>query len=392
MNDTREIITDRMGSWSQQNVTLVWEGNCNCNGNRVSITPDEAEILFKHGLLKNVYRREDGKLGLKTVYADIRSFMGAIVCGIIAPYSRKCMRPEIIDYAKKMGYISDTMTPVKMFSGTKTLIFNSDNTYNIFFKWDDSIVNKIDSEFLKVFTNNFFSDQIIEIKSDGVLMTNLSEKEVFSRKNIDLFRVYDIQLIYLDPSIDKKLLLNAVMRKAFIRLPCNTLSDKYFSKVGNISIPEDKRDHLVFNEFGNCTMKCGKLHYGSDEICTAREYIYQITVPYTEYIRELMVDSEMIINSKYANQGVYSSFSPFSQYFYIRFNENKDLCSSIEREFIILDYAISLLISEDNFNQHQLYSSIISLLEADSSKIFRNEYFSYLKMLKHVLPHKCEFM
>ena len=86
-NDTRVIITDRMGTWKNQNVTLVWEGYW--KGKTVSLTPDEVEVLFPLGLANNIARGEDGKLYEKSTFLDCRSFDGGIVCGILAPYAKK---------------------------------------------------------------------------------------------------------------------------------------------------------------------------------------------------------------------------------------------------------------------------------------------------------------
>lgn len=383
MNDTREIITDRMGSWNNQNVTLVWEGYYD-GYNIVSLTPDEVEILFTHGLITNVVRGEDGKLYQNFTFLDSRSFSGAIVCGILAPTTANSMRPEIIEYAKKMKYISDTMTPIKMLSGTKSLIVNSDDTYSILFNWDDNVVKKIHREFLNRFTMNFFDNKNIDINIDGVLLKNLSESEVFSRKNIDIFRIYDIQLFYLNPEIDKTLLLRAVMQRAFIHLPCNTLHDEYFKKIGNIEIPEDRKEHITFNEFGKNSMDCGILYHSSEH--DRESYTYNISVPYSEYIRELMIDTEKMLKAKYGNN-VLVVLSLFNQYIHISIRES-ELSSEIERDIISLDYAIRFLQTENKLNSHQLYYSIISLLESDSSGYFRHVYFSYLKTLKDVLPEK----
>ena len=217
-------------------------------------------------------------------------------------------------------------------------------------------------------------------------MLNLSEDEAFSRENIDMFREYDIQLLYLNPEFDKKLLLRAVMQRAFIYLPCNTLRSGQFEKIGNITIPEDKQENLIFNEFGKRNMNCGTVYYSSKN----DSYTYQITVPYTKYIRELMIDTEKVLKAKYG-KNVYVFFSDFNKNINISCN-GESIGSDVERELISLDYAMTFLRDEWQFNRFQLYDSIISLLEADSSGQFRNEYFSYLTTLKRVLPDKCEFM
>lgn len=386
MNDQRTIITDRMGSWEQQDVVLTWEGNC--NKEIISITPDEVEILFENGLTRNVARGEDGKLYEKTTYADVRTFAGAIVCGILAPTTKANIRQEIIDYAKKMGYISDTMKPVKMFSGSKSLIYNPNGTYNIFFAWNDNILNKINRKLLDNFTKDFFKGKNIEIKDNGVLMKELPENTVFSRKNIDIFREYDIKLKYLSPEYDKKLLLKAVMKRAFVYLPANFLRRGQFDTTGNIIIPEDRQEQITFNEYGKKNMNCGTIYYNNEY--DSEMYTYRITVPYNEFIRELMVDTEKVLRAKYG-KNVFVRFSGFNENICISCN-GKPIGNDVERELIALDYAMTFLRDENQYNHYQLYASIISLLESDSTGKFRDEYFSYLKTLKNELTSECKFM
>ena len=282
--------------------------------------------------------------------------------------------------AKKMGYISEKMKPVEMTSGTKSLLLNKDGTYSILFKWNENVIKNIEKEVLRQFTSWYFRNFNVLIVSDGVILKNLSEDNVFSRENIDIIRKYDIQLRCLDPQIDKIVLLHAIMQRACIYSPENILSEKYFdnNRIGrNISIPNKSKERIKFNEFGTNHMLCGKVSYNEEY----KEYNYYITVPYNEYIRELMLSTEKIIKHKY---GVYVSFSPFNEGISVSSHRNV----KIEREFFVLDCAIKLLHVERDFNHYQLYDAIISLLEADSSGIFVKEYFETLKMLKEVLPEK----
>ena len=377
-NDTRKIITDRMGPWKNQDVTLTWEGWG--ENKTVKLTPDEVEILFERGLTKNVVRGEDGKIYMKTVFLDIRSYNGAIVCGILAPTTLTHMRKEIINYAKKMGYISEKMKSVEMTSVKNSLLLNKYGNYSILFKWNENVIKNIEKEVLRQFTSWYFRDFNVLIVSDGVILKNLSEDNVFSRENIDIIRKYDIQLRCLDPQIDKIVLLHAIMQRACIYSPENILSEKYFdnNRIGrNISIPNKCKERIQFNEFGTNHMLCGKISYNEEY----EMYNYYINVPYNEYIRELMLSTEKIIKHKY---GVYVSFSPFNEGISVSSHRNV----KIEREFFVLDCAIKLLHVERDFNHYQLYDAIISLLEADSSGIFVKEYFETLKMLKEVLPEK----
>lgn len=384
MNDTRKIITDRMGTWEEQNVVLVWEGDA--DNKRIQITPDEAEILYEKGLLKNVARSENGKLYLKTTFADIRQFDGAIVCGVLAPSTSKTMRQEIKDYAMKKGYITNAWTPAStLFNGTKALV-DSNNTYSIVYFWNRTVIKDIGPETLKQFTINYFENSSIEIRDDAVVQLNLSEKEVFSRENIDKLRVYDIQLSYLSSSVDKELLLRALMLKAFmLDFPCNILKSEIFKKNGKIRIPEDRQDSINFNEFGRKKMQCGTVYRNLEY----KHYRYQIDVPYKETIRVLMSNYKEVMNRKYSTFKIHFDFFPFDEQIYVCFGENEWACSEIERDFIALDYAMKFLQEESKLNDYQLYSSIISLLEADCSGQYRYEYFSYLNMLKNTFPDKC---
>ena len=77
---------------------------------------------------------------------------------------------------------------------------------------------------------------------------------------------------------------------------------------------------------------------------------------------------------------MYVRFSGFNQEIYVNRFE-----VSIERDLLALDYAITFLEDEGIFNRWQLYDSILSLLEMDTTGIFRDEYFSYLRKMEYVL-------
>lgn len=377
-NYPRSIITDRMGPWSEQNVKLAWVGR------KVLVTPDEAEVLFEKGLTKNVVRYEDGTIYMEYVYCVASSFDGAIVCGVLAPSTKAELRPEILEYAKKMGYVADEMTPVKMASGTKSLIFNADGTYNVFYSWHDSVLSNIERGVLEKFTKNFFRDYTIEIKNNGVLMVNLSEDEAFSRKNIDHFRDYDIQLIYLSKEYDKDLLLYALLKRVFIYDPYNTLGRGEFKKLGNVQIPANPCNSLTFNEFGKVHMSSGKLSDYSEH--GYYDYTYVITVPYSESIRELMVDTEKLLKKRFGTS-VRVDFSGFRESISVTTND-KALIPYIQRELLALDYAITLWRTEAEFNSHQLRYSILSLLQSDSTGRYQFTYHSYMQLFKVTLPEK----
>lgn len=102
-----------------------------------------------------------------------------------------------------MGYITDIMTPVKMFSGTKSLIFNTDGTYSILFVWNDSVLKKINQELLHNFTKNFFRNYSVEVKNNGILMLNLSEDFAFLEKVLIFSEYMTFNYSILTPNLIK---------------------------------------------------------------------------------------------------------------------------------------------------------------------------------------------
>lgn len=375
------IITDRMGPWSEQKLKLAWIGD---SSERLVVTPEEAEVLFTKGLTKNVVRGEDGTLYMGYVYCIESFFDRAIVCGVLAPSTKAGLRPEILEYAKKMGYVTEEMTPVKMAMGTKSLICNADGTYSVSYSWNENILWNIEEGVLDAFTKNFFAQHTLYLNDEGIRLENLSENEVFSGKNIDLFRNYDIQLMYLSKKYDKELLLYALMKRAFIYAPYNSLGRKNFKKLGNIVIPVSPINSLSFNEFGKLQMSSGKLNLYPEEGYYG--YTYEITVPYSECVRELMVDTEKLLKARFG-KNVRVSFNGFGEYISVT-TENKMLTPLIERELLALDYAITLYRTEAKFNGSQLRYCILSLLETDATGRYQSAYHSYMQLFKLALPEK----
>ena len=388
-NDDRSIYTDRMGPWDNQMIILAWEGWQDGSEESISITPDEVSFLFEIGMAKNVFKKEDGSLLQKWRYLDSRTFPGAIVCGIMAPSTAKEIRPQIIEYAKRMGYVTDQMTPVVMASGTKSLFPNDDGTYNVYYEWAQQ-VKKIDRGVLERYTRYFFSSEEVEILENGVLIKNLSEEDVFSRGHIDHLRVYDIHLKYLDPQIDKTILMKAAVQVACIDMPINILNYVTFKRKWLTEIPVDKVAPLTFDEYDKLKMECGTLHHYSDN--QGEEYNYKINVPYSECVRELLCDVEAVVKARYKDKyGAFVFFSKFRENFSISISQSNKI-KDAEETFIGIDYALTILRDAANFNSSLFFDSIFSLLEADSSGYFREKYFAYINEVKKALPEKIDFM
>lgn len=330
LNDERCIITDRMGNWGEHWVRLAWEGYW--KKEVVSLSTDEVEFLFSQRFTQNVSRRETGELYQNYTLCDARYYPGAIVCGILAPSAEPKIRKEIVDYAKKVGYIAEKMTPVVMSTGTKSLLFNEDGTYSIFFKWNDEITQKIDREFLINFTKTFFrAFDTVEVQSDGVLVRDLSEEEVFSRSNIDTFRVYDIWLLFVSPEINKKLLLEALIKIAYMDdIPGNLLRWHFKrEKVTKISLPEEISERIIIDEAGERCLKCGVAYHDIKD--RHHIYKYKLSVPYAEAIRKLIVDTEELLKAE-LSESASILFSKFDERVLTCFKDGKCLSEEQEQE------------------------------------------------------------
>lgn len=407
MVDKRTIITDRMGPWSNQCLTLAWEdatGEC-------SVSPDEAEILFNYGRLSNVQRIYDGTISMGMIYADIREFNAVIVCGIITPSNN--IRKEILDYAKSRGYIAFSPTPVEMLNGTKYLERNNDGSYKITYLWSSKIKADCVPHHLNQFTEKYFRNEFkrkrthfsngttttsafysapkITITADGFIIDNLLESEVFTRENIDAIREYDIQIRCLSTKIDKNVLLKALIQFGYmyslpenLRLSYNaSLRDPtpYLSLPLYQYTPKLSKDNLFV------PLKSGDLIYFSSDILGINRYSvsYKLKVPYSECVRELMKNLETLMKKTYDSEKCDIKFNPFRQTIRIEMPFVEDpkysLCGQIEKELVTLDYAISLLEECKKSNYDQLVYAILRFYASDtnfpSEELF-NFYFTHL--------------
>lgn len=385
------IRTDRMGSEAEQIVTLALEEKRPVI-NPVVVTPEEAKALFDAGLTKNIYFSAEGSLGFIRLYdSNWKYFPGAIVCGIMAPSTKVNMHPKIFDYAKKMGYVADEMTPVKMRSGEKSLICNADGTYSISYTWNDSIRENIDESIRKQFTEMFFQQKAkslkgcttpIEFRSDGILMPNLTEKQVFSRKNIYIFGIYDIQLFFLSQEFDKILLLRAIMKIDSLG-QADILGRGEFRSPGEIEILGNQQKRLPLNEFKIIETEFGRIFITDDSDEEGRISCSYKSKVYSEEARLIMMDAESILKRKLRMHGD-ARFNPFEKRIsaWCDSSQSETLLEEIEREFICLDYALMLLEMVKNFPSfYEFFFAIIQMLENDSTGSFAGEICEYKNTL-----------
>ncbi len=401
MNDYRTIITDRMGPWSNQDLRLAWEGN----GNRscISISPDEAEILFEKGLLKNVQRDYKDELYMESVYCDIREFDGAIVCGLLSPSTK--LRKGIIEYAKRMGYILDHAVPVEMFNGTKSLTCNENGTYKITYKWSDRIIGKFNMEIVQHFTqkfwerefNNtiyrytdkkFYNSPILTISDKEFCVDNLLEKETFDRTSIDAFREYDIQISLLSPTVDRINVLKALIYLGFACDSCPEnihlrYEDSFVAKNLFMNLPLTPYTPVLSKEHKSVKMHSGTVVYTTASSYGNEYYYYKIDVPYSEGIRCLMKNFETLMNVKYERKFFHISFEPYSERIgFIVFSDAIGYFGdSLEDEFAILDYAITMYQNLKNLNYHQMIRTVLEFFASDVCVPYKETFEYYYNWL-----------
>lgn len=404
--DERTIITDRMGPWSNQCLTLAWE---DANGD-YSISPDEAEILFNYGRLQNVQRIYDGTICPGMIYSDIRQFNAAIVCGTISPSNT--IRQGILDYAKSKGYITPEPVPVEMFSGTKYLTCNSDGTYTISYVWSDELKKTCNPHHLNRFTEKYFDAEFkrkhhhfadgknfetafykapqLTVLSSGFEISNLLEKEVFSRENIDAIRSYDIQVGCLSTKVDKNILLKALIQAGFVdSLPIN-LRIKYDAslreKHPQLSFPlyqynpQLSKDNLLLH------LQSGDLIYMDYIEMDQYSVSYHLKVPYSEKIRTLMKNFATLMEKTHDRENCRVWFSPNDQSVRMETKYEEDpkysLCGQFEKELVTLDYAISLVQKFNESNSDQLIYDIMCYYASDTTFPYQelfSFYFSHLE-------------
>lgn len=401
MNDYRTIMTDRMGGWNNQELRLAWEGDGK-DRDTISISPDEAEILFEKGLLKYVQRDYKGNLYIPTYYCDVREFDGAIVCGMLSPSS--IMRNGIREYTKKMGYILDKPTPVEMFNGTKSLICNENGTYKITYKWSDEVLGKFNMEAVQHFTRRFwkrefdearacFSDKkfyespILTVSEKEFSVDNMSEKETFDRISIDAFREYDIQLKLLSPAIDRVNVLKALIYLAFAcdSSPLN-IQMRYEESFKHsklfLNLPLTQYTPVLSQKCKSVKLHSGTAIYCKND-CWNETYYYKIDVPYCEGIRRLMRNFATLMNTKYENNYFRVSFNPLTESveFLVWNMAVGHFGNQLEDEFAILDYAITIYQNLKDLNYHQMLATVLKFFASDISLPYKETFEYYYDWL-----------
>lgn len=210
--DNTHVMTDYMGGWDDQWREIGWYDN----NSKMYFNPDEVKEIFDNGEAENVGIREDGSLYMKTCWLDARTAF-SIICGI--PFNVSEKNENLLSYAKKVGWITESPIPIKMYSGTKELIVNEDGTFAIKYTLDKGKYKSPNTEFLKKIcvggikrlknkTYTSYHDDIKEKKyyfscgevdfdedSLTLIINNIPYSEVYKRDLIDAIRNLDLELL-----------------------------------------------------------------------------------------------------------------------------------------------------------------------------------------------------
>lgn len=406
MNDHRTLITDRMGPWSNQDLILAWEGDG--KGGHICVSPDEAEILFEHGLLKHVQRDYQNQLYIESTYADIRTFDGAIVCGILSPSTK--LREGILEYAKRMGYVIDHAIPVEMFNGTKTLSCNENGTYKITYKWSEDVLKKFNMELVHQFTQkffdrefqetkyrftdkNFYSSPTLTIDAEGFCVDNLLENEVFDRTSIDAFREYDIDVRLFDSEFDRNILLKALIQLGFA---CDSCPENIYMRFEgaqnvknlNLFLPLNPYIPTLSKDNKSVRLQSGTLIYSYSSSYGNENYTYKLEVPYSEGIRCLMKNFETLMNETYDREKMYTFFDPYrgiAGFSVFKKESAQYYGPQLERELVTLDYAISMQQNLNELNYHQMLRTVLEFIASDINISYEEIFVYYYDLLYKAL-------
>ena len=216
--DNTHVMTDYMGGWDDQWREIGWyDKNSNAYFNQ-----DEVREIFDNGEADNVGIREDGSLYMKTCWLDARTAF-SIICGMPFDVSEK--DKNLLSYAKKVGWITESPIPIKMYSGTKELVVNEDSTFTIKYIIDREKYKKPNAEFFKkicvgkikrlknktyiCYRNcteervHYFSCGNVDFDEENLtlIINDIPYSEVYKRDLIDAIRNLDLELFMSNPNI-----------------------------------------------------------------------------------------------------------------------------------------------------------------------------------------------
>lgn len=216
--DNTHVMTDYMGGWDDQWREIGWYDS----NSKMYFNPDEVKEIFDNDEAENVGIREDGSLYMKTRWLDARTAF-SIICGI--PFGVSEKNENLLSYAKKVGWVTESPIPIKMYSGTKELIVNEDGTFAVKYILDRDKYKSPNTEFLKKIcvgkikrlknktyicyrncteerVHYFYCGNVDFDKENLTLIINdIPYSEVYKRNLIDAIRNLDLELFISNPNI-----------------------------------------------------------------------------------------------------------------------------------------------------------------------------------------------
>lgn len=216
--DTIHIMTDYMGGWSNQWKEVGWYDD----RTEKYFNPDEVKEIFLQGQADNVNIDEDGNLYMEKHWLDARTAF-SIICGI--PFGVTDKYENLLSYAKKEKWITETPIPIQMYSGTKTLQINDNNTYTIKYTLDKNKYNSPNIDFIRKIcvgkinklknsvylychdgiqeSKNWFTcgEVIFDSKNLTLVINDIPYSEVYKRELIDVIRNLDLELLVSNRNI-----------------------------------------------------------------------------------------------------------------------------------------------------------------------------------------------
>lgn len=131
--------TDSFYSWKNESISLGFV-NYEKGAESKYYSHDEVEKLFNEGLLDdNIYRKPDGKLGLKSSYLSYCSCFD-IICGKVVNDTKY---KNLLEYAKKIGVAYDEFQPNEGWFGIKEIQKSNNGYYNMYYTFKNKVEERL---------------------------------------------------------------------------------------------------------------------------------------------------------------------------------------------------------------------------------------------------------
>lgn len=204
------VITDEMDSHRYLEKVIGWyEFNCK-KGKYYNL--DDIRTLYENGETENVVELSDGQLYIrKSIFDSCITF--TVQCGI--PFG--LYYPNLLEYAKKVGIVTNNPRPVKMFAGIKSVNEyygksgkRQTTTYEITYKINHDVVYGLNKDYLSKIANGFINRITQDIglissyeyckyydETYTISICGLSSEDMEKIELIEEFKSFDIELLML---------------------------------------------------------------------------------------------------------------------------------------------------------------------------------------------------